>query len=88
MSLEEYRQMQQANQAEQQKQPSIEQQKLDLEKQKLAIDQQIKQAELQLKAQKLEHQGAKDAQNLKIKEAGVVAKMEPKDVIYEKEKRG
>jgi hypothetical protein len=88
MSLEEYRQMQQQQAEQQQKQPSIEQQKLELEKQKLQIDQQIKQAELQLKAQKLEHQGAKDAQNLKIKEAGVVAKMEPKEVIYEKEKRG
>ena len=88
MSLEEYRQMQQANQAEQQKQPSIEQQKLELEKQKLQIDQQIKQAELQLKAQKMQHQGVKDAQNLKIKEAGVIAKMEPKEMIYEKEKRG
>ena len=88
MSLEEYRQMQQSQAEQQQKQPSIEQQKLDLEKQKLQIDQQIKQAELQLKAQKLEHQGVKDAENLKIKEAGVVAKMEPKEVIYEKEKRG
>ena len=88
MSLEEYRQMQQQQQQEQQKQPSPEQQKIEIEKQKLQSDQQIKQAELQLKAQKMQQQGAKDVQNLKIKEAGVIAKMEPKEVIYEKGKRG
>lgn len=88
MSVEEYRQMIQKQQEEQQKQPSPEQQKLELEKQKLQGDQQIKQAELQLKSAKMQQQAAKDAQNLKIKEAGVIAKMEPKEMIYEKAGRG
>jgi len=86
MSIEEYQHMQQSQAQEEQKQPSYEQQKLELEKQKIEGDQQLKQADLQLKAKKLEHQGAKDVQNLKIKEAGVIAKMEPKEMIYEKEK--
>ena len=85
MSVEEYRQMMQEQQAQQQKQPSLDQQKLELEKQKVQGDQQLKQADLQLKATKMQQQGMKDAQNLKIKEAGVVAKMEPKEMIYEKE---
>ena len=85
MSLEEYQQMQQQQQEQAQKQPSPEQQSLDLQKQKIQGDQQIKQAELQLKAQKLQQQRAKDAQNLKIKEVGVLAKMDPKEMIYEKE---
>ncbi len=75
ISVEEYRQMMQQQQAEQQKQPSPEQQSLDLQKQKIEGDQQIKQASLQLKAAKLQEQTGKDAQNLKIKEAGVLAKM-------------
>jgi hypothetical protein len=84
MSVEEFRQMQQQQQQQQQQQPSIEQQKLELEKQKIQGDQQLKQADLQLKAAKLQNQGAKDAQNLKIKEAGVLAKMQPKEMVYEK----
>lgn len=76
MSVEEYQQMQQANQAQQQKQPSLEQQQLELQKQKIQGDQQLKQADLQLKAAKLQHQGVKDAENLKIKEAGVLAKLQ------------
>lgn len=88
MSVEEYRQMIQQQQAEQQKQPSLEQQQLDLQKQKVQGDQQLKQTDLQLKAAKMQQQGAKDAQNLKIKEAGVLAKMEPKEMIYEKGSAG
>lgn len=88
MSVEEYQQMMQQQAQEQQKQPSYEQQQLDLQKQKIEGDHQLKQADLQLKAQKMEQQGAKDAQNLKIKEAGVLAKMEPKEMIYEKESTG
>lgn len=88
MSPEEYRQMMEQQQQEQQQQPSLEQQSLELQKQKIEGDQQLKQADLQLKAKKMEQQGMKDAQNLKIKEAGVVAKMEPKEMIYEKEKSG
>ena len=84
MSVEEFRQMQQQQQQQQQQQPSIEQQKLELEKQKIEGDQQLKQADFQLKAAKLQNQGAKDAQNLKIKEAGVLAKMQPKEMVYEK----
>ena len=78
MSVEEYRQMQQQQAQEQQKQPSYEQQQLDLEKQKIEGDHQLKQADLQLKAQKMQQQGAKDVQNLKIKEVGVLSKLEPK----------
>jgi len=48
----------------------------------------LKQADQQLKAAKMQQQGVKDAQNIKIKEAGVLAKMEPKEMIYEKEKKG
>jgi hypothetical protein len=55
-----------------------------MQKQKIQGDQQLKQADLQLKAAKLQNQGAKDAQNLKIKEAGVLAKMQPKEMVYEK----
>ena len=87
MSVEEYRQQQQQQQEEQQKQPSLDQQKLEIEKQKVQGDQQMKQADLQLKAAKMQQQGVKDAQNLKIKEAGVIAKMEPKEMIYEKGKK-
>ena len=86
ISVEEYRQMQEQKAQEQQKQPSLEQQQLELQKQKVEGEQKLKQADLQLKAQKMQQQGAKDVQNLKIKEAGVIAKMQPKEMVYEKEK--
>ncbi len=86
MSIEEYQQMQQQQSEQQQKQPPIEQQQLELQKQKIEGDHQIKQASLQLKASKMQMQGEKDAQNLKLKEAGIIAKMEPKEMIYEKGK--
>lgn len=84
LSVDEYRHMMEQQQQEKQKQTSLEQQELDLQKQKVQGDQQLKQADLQLKATKLQQQGLKDAQNLKIKEAGVLAKIEPKEMIYEK----
>ena len=56
-----------------------------MQKQKIQGEQQLKQTELQLKAQKLEQQGAKDVKNLQIKEANVIAKMQPKEMIYDKE---
>jgi len=83
LSLEEYRQMQQEQQQNQP--PSPQQEQLEMQKQKMQGDQQIKQSELQLKAKKMEQQAAKDAKNLQIKEAGVIAKMQPKEMIYDKE---
>ena len=86
MSIEEYHEMIKKQQEEAQKQPSMEQQQLELQKAKVQGDQQIKQQELALKQAKLQEQTAKDAQNLKIKEGAVIAKMQPKEMIYEKEK--
>jgi len=87
MSIEEYHEMIKKQQEEAQKQPSIEQQQLELQKSKVQGDQQIKQQELLLKQAKLQEQTAKDAQNLKIKEEAVIAKMQPKEMIYEKENK-
>ena len=84
MSVEEYRQMQQQQAEQQQQQPSLEQQKLELEQQKVQGDQQLKAQDLQLKAAKMQQQGMKDAKNLQIKEAGIVSKLQPKEMIYEK----
>jgi hypothetical protein len=87
MSIEEYHEMIKKQQEEAQQQPSMEQQQLELQKAKLQGDQQIKQQELALKQAKLQEQTAKDAQNLKIKEGAVIAKMQPKEMIYEKENK-
>ena len=87
MSVEEYHEMVKKEQEEAQKQPSMEQQQLDLQKAKVQGDQAIKQQELELKKVKLQEQAAKDAQNLKIKEGSLFAKLQPKEMIYEKEKR-
>ena len=84
MSIEEYHEMIKQQQEQAQQQPSMEQQQLELQKAKLQGDQQIKQQELALKQAKLKEQSAKDAQNLKIKAGAVVAKMQPKEMIYEK----
>ena len=84
MSIEEYHEMIKKQQEEAQQQPSMEQQQLELQKAKVQGDQQIKQQELALKQAKLQEQTAKDAQNLKIKEGAVIAKMQPKEMIYEK----
>lgn len=86
MTLEEYRQMQQEQQQNQP--PSPQEQQMEMQKQKMQGDQQLKQAELQLKKQKMEQQAKKDEANLQIKAAGVVAKAEPKEMIYEKESKG
>ncbi len=86
MSIEEYQEMMKQQQEQAQQQPTMEQQHLDLQKAKVQGDQQIKQQELALKQAKLQEQAAKDAQNLKIKEESLIAKMQPKQMIYEKEK--
>ena len=86
MSIEEYQEMMKKQQEQTQQEPSLEQQQLDLKKAKVEGDQQIKQKELALKEAKLQEQAAKDAQNLKIKAGAVVAKMQPKEMIYEKER--
>lgn len=86
MSIEEYHEMMKKQQEEAQQQPSMEQQQLELQKAKVQGDQQIKQQELALKQAKLQEQVAKDAQNLKIKEGALIAKMQPKEMIYEKGK--
>jgi len=86
MSIEEYHEMMKKQQEQAQQQPSMEQQQLELQKAKIQGDQQIKQQELALKEAKLQEQTKKDAQNLKIKEGSLIAKMQPKEMIYEKEK--
>jgi hypothetical protein len=87
MSIEEYQEMMKQQQEQSQHQPTMEQQQLDLQKAKVQGDQQIKQQELALKQAKLQEQAAKDAQNLKIKEGAIIAKMQPKEMIYEKENK-
>jgi hypothetical protein len=87
MSIEEYHEMIKQQQEEAQKQPTLEQQQLELQKAKIQGDQQIKQQEMALKQAKLQEQAAKDAQNLKIKEGALIAKMQPKEMIYEKESK-
>lgn len=86
MSIEEYQEMMKQQQ-EAQQQPSLQEQQLELQKAKVQGDQQIKQQELALKRAKLQEQAAKDAQNLKIKEGTLIAKMQPKEMIYEKENK-
>lgn len=76
MSIEEYQQKQQEKQQQQAQQPSLPERQLELQKQKILGEQQLKQADLQLKAAKMQQQGVKDAQNLKIKEAGVLSKFQ------------
>lgn len=87
MSIEEYHEMIKQQQEEAQKQPTLEQQQLELQKQKILGDQQLKQQDQELKKVKLQEQAAKDAKNLKIKEGALIAKMQPKEMIYEKENK-
>ena len=87
MLIEEYHEMIKQQQEEAQKQPTLEQQQLELQKQKILGDQQLKQQDQELKKVKLQEQAAKDAKNLKTKEGALIAKMQPKEMIYEKESK-
>ncbi len=75
LSIEEYQEMMKKQQQQSQQQPSLEQQEFELEKMKVQGDLEIKQKEVALKEAKLQEQASRDAQNLKIKEANVLTKV-------------